>query len=153
MSSLQALTVPKWGMSMEEGEIAQWHKSEGDSVAVGDDVVDIETSKIVNTVECTVAGTVVRVCAQSGEVLKVGALLAVVADGKADSAEIDAFVATFVPDAAAAALSDASASAGAATSPPTSSAPAQQAAPIAPPAVAPASELSKGPDDSEVSTN
>ena len=48
MSTLHALTVPKWGMSMEEGEITEWRVSVGDKLAVGDELVDIETSKIVN---------------------------------------------------------------------------------------------------------
>ena len=47
MSTLHALTVPKWGMSMEEGEITEWRVSVGDKLAVGDELVDIETSKII----------------------------------------------------------------------------------------------------------
>jgi len=34
MSNLHALTVPKWGMSMEEGEIAEWQVAVGDQLAV-----------------------------------------------------------------------------------------------------------------------
>ena len=55
MSTLHALTVPKWGMSMEEGEISQWRVAVGDKLAVGDEVVDIETSKITNAAESPVA--------------------------------------------------------------------------------------------------
>ena len=40
MSALHALTVPKWGMSMEDGELLEWHVAEGDTLAVGDAVVD-----------------------------------------------------------------------------------------------------------------
>ena len=46
MSGLHALTVPKWGMSMEEGEILEWHVKPGDTLSAGDPLVDIETSKI-----------------------------------------------------------------------------------------------------------
>ncbi|MEZ5503704.1 MAG: hypothetical protein R3E50_13965 [Halioglobus sp.] len=37
MSTLHALTVPKWGMSMEEGEITEWRVAVGDQLAVGDE--------------------------------------------------------------------------------------------------------------------
>ncbi|AQQ68144.1 hypothetical protein Mag101_11235 [Microbulbifer agarilyticus] len=101
MSNLKALTVPKWGMSMEEGEITEWRVDEGDEVAVGDEVVDIETSKIINTAESTCNGTLVRIVAQPGEIHRVAMLLGVVAQGEVTDAEIDAFVANFEPDAAA----------------------------------------------------
>ena len=87
MSNLQALTVPKWGMSMEEGEIAEWRVAVGDSLSIGDEFVDIETSKIVNTAECSAAGTLVRIIAQTGETHLVGSLLGVVADGEASEAD------------------------------------------------------------------
>ena len=37
MSKLHALTVPKWGMSMEEGDITEWRVAVGDSLSVGDE--------------------------------------------------------------------------------------------------------------------
>jgi pyruvate dehydrogenase E2 component (dihydrolipoamide acetyltransferase) len=88
MSELFALTVPKWGMSMEEGDIAEWRVAVGDTVAVGDEIVDIETSKIVNTAESNVAGKLVRIVGEPGQTLRVGALLGVVADGKVKDAEM-----------------------------------------------------------------
>ena len=33
MSTLHALTVPKWGMSMEEGEVSEWRVAVGDKLA------------------------------------------------------------------------------------------------------------------------
>ena len=57
MSTLHALTVPKWGMSMEEGEITEWRVSVGDKLTVGDELVDIETSKIVNAAESPFVST------------------------------------------------------------------------------------------------
>jgi pyruvate dehydrogenase E2 component (dihydrolipoamide acetyltransferase) len=147
MSTLHALTVPKWGMSMEEGEIAEWLVSVGDTVAVGDGLVDIETSKIMNTAECSAAGTLVRIVGQPGDVLRVGALLGVVADGAAGDDEIDAFVAGFVRDAGGAALAESSAPGSA----PAAATPRETAAVVQPAAVArPASGLSEGPDDSEI---
>jgi len=96
VSTLHALTVPKWGMSMEEGEVQEWRVAIGDVLAPGDEIVDIETSKIVNTAESTVAGELVRIVGQPGQTLQVGMLLAVVASDDASEQDIDDFVASFV---------------------------------------------------------
>ena len=101
MSTLHAITVPKWGMSMEEGEITEWRVDVGDEVSVGDEIVDIETSKIINTAESNCSGTLVRIVAQPGEVHKVAMLLGVVAEGEVSEADIDAFISSYTPDAAA----------------------------------------------------
>ena len=76
MSGLHALTVPKWGMSMEEGEILEWHAKLGDKLTAGAELVDIETSKIVNTAECSADGTLVRIVGEPGQTLLVGMLMA-----------------------------------------------------------------------------
>jgi pyruvate dehydrogenase E2 component (dihydrolipoamide acetyltransferase) len=149
-STLHALTVPKWGMSMEEGEVTQWRVSEGDTLAVGDEYVDIETSKIVNAAESPVAGTLVRITGQVGQTLQVGLLLGVVADGKATDAEVDTFIAAFVPDASGAARASGGDAKPAAAAP----APAAAKAAVAvAPASAAANALSEGPDDSEVNAS
>ena len=149
MSTLHALTVPKWGMSMEEGEISEWRYAVGDTLAVGDEYVDIETSKIVNVAESPVAGTLVRIVGQVGETLEVGLLLGVVAEGDASEEEIDAFVAGFVPDVGGASLAQSSSTDGSAVQPaPSAPAPAV-AAPVSKPPVA-AGALSQGPDDNGV---
>ena len=51
MARIEAIIVPKWGLTMTEGTVNEWLVSEGDTVAVGDSVMDMETSKIVNVVE------------------------------------------------------------------------------------------------------
>jgi pyruvate dehydrogenase E2 component (dihydrolipoamide acetyltransferase) len=154
MSSLHALTVPKWGMSMEEGEITQWRVAVGDKIAVGDELVDIETSKIVNAAESTVAGTLVAIVGETGQTLKVGTLLGVVASGDATEAEIDAFIAAFVPDASGAARAQASVAK--ATPPATATAVADKVQ-AAPAETGMSSEtspaqgaLAQGPDDSGI---
>jgi pyruvate dehydrogenase E2 component (dihydrolipoamide acetyltransferase) len=146
-SKLHALTVPKWGMSMEEGEVTEWRVAIGDALSVGDEYVDIETSKIVNAAECPVAGKLVRIVGQVGQTLKVGLLLGVIADGDTTEAAIDEFVAAFTPDAAGASLAQASDS----TAGTRTASPAPTVVATAPPAAATA--LSQGSDDAGVSAS
>jgi pyruvate dehydrogenase E2 component (dihydrolipoamide acetyltransferase) len=148
MSTLHALTVPKWGMSMEEGEITEWRVAVGDKLAVGDELVDIETSKIVNAAECSVAGTLVRIVGEVGQTLKVGMLMGVVAKGETSEAAIDAFIAGFVPDAGGSARAQGSNTQAANTAASVAAAP---AAPAATPAVS--STFSEGPDDTAVNAS
>lgn len=90
------IRMPKWGLSMQEGTIVNWWKEVGAPVAEGDDLVDIETSKITNVFEAPQAGTLRRILAQQGETLPVGALIGVVAGADVGDAEIDAFVSDFL---------------------------------------------------------
>ena len=93
---IKAVTLPKWGLEMTEGTVAAWHVEEGAAVATGADLVDIETDKIVNTLESEVDGLLWH-AAPVGETHPVGALIAVIADPAVSPAEIDAFVAGFRP--------------------------------------------------------
>ena len=87
--------MPKWGISMSEGRIAEWLVTEGDQTAPGDEIVEVETDKIVASVETQQGGVLRRRVAQEGEVLPVGALLAVLADPDTADSEIDSFVLDF----------------------------------------------------------
>ena len=62
--SLDAVTIPKWGIEMTQGTIVAWHKDEGDTVKAGEEIVDIETDKIVNSFEARSSGTLVRILAE-----------------------------------------------------------------------------------------
>lgn len=96
MPAIQAITMPKWGLAMEEGMLARWAVEEGAAIGLGDEIMDIETSKIANAFESPVAGTLRRKVVAEGDTVGVGALLGVVADGAVSDAEIDAFVADFL---------------------------------------------------------
>ena len=90
MSKLTAITIPKWGLSMDEGTVVSWLIEEGDTVTPGSGIAEIESSKLVNTLESHVAGVVYRRVAEQDETLPVGALLAVVGAEGASPGEIDA---------------------------------------------------------------
>ncbi len=91
--AIQPVTVPRWGMTMTEGKVVGWLKAEGDAVKPGDELAEIETSKITNVVEASAAGTMRRHVAGIGATLPCGALIGVVAEAGVPDAEIDAFVA------------------------------------------------------------
>ena len=91
------ITMPKWGIEMQQGTITDWHYSAGQTVNKGDTLLDVETEKIVNSVESPVAGTLRRIVAGKGETENVGALIAVFADPSVDDQTIDAFIAAFRP--------------------------------------------------------
>ena len=87
------ITMPKWGLSMTTGRIVELHVAEGDTVAKGDDVLDIDTDKIAGTLESPVSGPVRRLVAGLGDELPVGAVLALVAPAEVPDDALDAAVA------------------------------------------------------------
>jgi pyruvate dehydrogenase E2 component (dihydrolipoamide acetyltransferase) len=93
--SIVAITMPKWGLTMEEGTVLEWMAAEGKLLTPGDELVEIETSKIVNVVEIHEVGVLRRIIAVPGDTLPVGALLAVTAIEGVEDSEIDAFIADF----------------------------------------------------------
>ena len=89
---IAAITMPKWGLSMQLGKITSWVVAEGDEVSVGDDVADIETDKIAGTLEAGSAGTVRRLVARVGEDVPVSGTIALLASADVGDDELDAAV-------------------------------------------------------------
>ena len=63
--------MPKAGSEMEEGEIVQWFKNEGDHVEEGEVLLEIVTDKVNMEVEAEATGTLLKILAQSGDVVPV----------------------------------------------------------------------------------
>ena len=88
-SGITSVAMPKWGLSMRSGKITDWVVAEGDPVAPGDDLADIETEKITGTLEADAGGIVRRVIATVGEDVPVGAAIALIAPPDVPDAVLD----------------------------------------------------------------
>jgi pyruvate dehydrogenase E2 component (dihydrolipoamide acetyltransferase) len=74
------VVMPRLSDSMEEGTILQWLKQVGDEVALGDELVEIETDKANMAYESDVAGTLTEILANEGDTLPIGAPIARIGD-------------------------------------------------------------------------
>jgi pyruvate dehydrogenase E2 component (dihydrolipoyllysine-residue acetyltransferase) len=74
------VVMPRLSDSMEEGTILKWLKAEGDEVARGDELVEIETDKATMTYEADSPGTL-SIVAQEGDTLPIGEVIARIGAG------------------------------------------------------------------------
>jgi pyruvate dehydrogenase E2 component (dihydrolipoamide acetyltransferase) len=74
------VVMPRLSDSMEEGTVLQWLKQVGDEVAVGDELVEIETDKANMAYEADVAGTLSEILVPEGETVAIGTPIARVGD-------------------------------------------------------------------------
>ena len=111
------IRVPTLGESVTEATIGRWFKKAGDSVAVDEPLVELETDKVTIEVPAPSAGVLGEITAKDGETVAVGALLGQITDGAVGSAAKPV------------------------------AAPAKAAAPVASPPVAPAPAAKVAPSD------
>lgn len=76
--------MPKFGLSMEDGTIGTWLIEEGAIVNKGDELLEIETDKITNTVEATENGVLRKILFEEGEVVDCGEIICIIADENED---------------------------------------------------------------------
>jgi pyruvate/2-oxoglutarate dehydrogenase complex dihydrolipoamide acyltransferase (E2) component len=69
----------------EYGTIARWHKREGDAVSRGEVIVEVEAEKVTQEVESPVAGVLESILAVEGDEIRVGAVIAVIAEPGAEA--------------------------------------------------------------------
>ena len=68
--------LPKWGMTMQDGTIAEWMVSEGQQVQEGDPIAVIETEKVETELPSPDTGTVAEIVVEEGATVDVGTVIA-----------------------------------------------------------------------------
>src|SRR5919201_5445376 len=82
------IVMPRLSDSMEEGTILRWLKAEGDEVALGEELVEIETDKANMVYEADAGGVLIQIVAQEGDTLPIGEVIARVGEpGEAPSGD------------------------------------------------------------------
>ena len=79
------IVVPEVGESIVDARIAKWLRQEGETVAAGDPLVELETDKIDLEVSAPQAGVLSRITRKDGEDVKVGEVLGVIDDASASA--------------------------------------------------------------------
>jgi len=82
------MVMPKMGESIIEGTILTWLKSEGDSIEQDESVLEVATDKVDTEVPATHAGVLKQILVKEGEVVAVGAPIAIIEiEGEGESSE------------------------------------------------------------------
>jgi len=76
------LTMPKFGLTMSEGNIVRWLKNEGDPIQENEAVLEIETEKITVEIPAPVTGRLQKIVTPAGTVVPVGAVMAFIEPGE-----------------------------------------------------------------------
>jgi 2-oxoglutarate dehydrogenase E2 component (dihydrolipoamide succinyltransferase) len=90
---MTAIKVPPLGESIVEATVSRWLKKEGEAVAAGDTLVELETDKITVEVPALAAGVLTKLAAKEGQVVKVDELLGEIEEGATAAAPAAAPVA------------------------------------------------------------
>jgi 2-oxoglutarate dehydrogenase E2 component (dihydrolipoamide succinyltransferase) len=98
--------VPVLPESVEDATVAAWHKQPGDTVYRDENLVDLETDKVVLEVPAPVDGVLKEIARPSGETVISNELLAVIEEGEVEQPAAKATAATEPPEAAAVAAAD-----------------------------------------------
>jgi pyruvate dehydrogenase E2 component (dihydrolipoamide acetyltransferase) len=72
------IVLPQWSMGMADGTIVRWLKQEGEQVAEGEPLVEVEAAKVTSEVEAEVSGVLARILVAEGETVPVRTVLCVI---------------------------------------------------------------------------
>jgi pyruvate/2-oxoglutarate dehydrogenase complex dihydrolipoamide acyltransferase (E2) component len=72
------VTLPKWGMGIEEGTVVRWLKRIGERVEKGEPLVEIETAKATQDVEAPASGTLTRILLPEGQTAEVNTEIGII---------------------------------------------------------------------------
>ena len=92
---MNILRLPDLGASTGEAEVVVWLKAVGDSITTGEPLLEVQSDKANVEVPAAISGTLARVLAEEGQIIKPGDALAVIAepDESRDAGAIDRAIA------------------------------------------------------------
>lgn len=96
MTDIIAVTMPRWGLTMEEGTLTEWLAEPGAAIEKGADIVEIESTKLAGNVEAPASGTLRRQIVEVGQTVPCGTLIGIIADAAVPEGELDAFAEGYV---------------------------------------------------------
>jgi 2-oxoglutarate dehydrogenase E2 component (dihydrolipoamide succinyltransferase) len=79
------IKVPPLPESVSDATLVGWHKKTGETVARDENLVDLETDKVVLEVPAPASGTITRIVAQDGATVTAGDVLAILEEGEVSS--------------------------------------------------------------------
>src|SRR5215211_6538429 len=80
--------MPKLSPTMEEGQISRWLKKEGDKVAMGEPLAEIDTDKATMEMQALANGVLRKILINDGESAPLGQLIAVIGEANEDIASL-----------------------------------------------------------------
>ncbi len=72
---MEEVRIPKFGMSTVEVDVTAVHVSVGQTIGVGDPIVDVDTDKVTSTIESEIAGVIIEIAVEVDETYQVGDLI------------------------------------------------------------------------------
>jgi len=79
--------MPRFTMTMIDGTVSRWFKAEGDPIAEGEPLVEVETDKAVNVLNSAFSGIVLKEFAKPGDIVPIEKVIAVIGDAPSESVE------------------------------------------------------------------
>src|SRR5262249_3755938 len=76
--------MPKLSPTMEEGQISRWLKKEGDKVAIGEPLAEIDTDKATMEMQALANGVLRKIIVNEGQSAPLGDLIAVIGEANED---------------------------------------------------------------------
>ena len=82
------VTMPKFGLTMQEGTLQRYFRAPGDGVSAGEPLYEVETEKVLYVVEAPEGGTLALWLHDEGAIVECGALVAVIAQPHEDTVAV-----------------------------------------------------------------
>src|ERR1041384_1379165 len=80
--------MPKLSPTMEEGQLSRWVKKEGDKVAMGEPLAEIDTDKATMEMQALANGVLRKILIQEGESAPLGQLIAIIGEPDEDISSV-----------------------------------------------------------------